>query len=324
MDEPLAAQWRGEHIESWHSGILALVGPDGTPRVVRGDPATPIYARSTLKPVQALPLLLGGAAAAFGLTDEVLAITCASHSGDARHRAAASTLLAAAGFTESDLQCGTHLPYDEPTARALVGPPTPLYCNCSGKHAGMLAVCRHHGWDPTAYRDPDHPLQRWIRDLLAELSGVPAAAIGHAVDGCGVPVWHLPVQGLALTFARLTTPDGLRPEVAAAARRLTGAMIAHPHLVAGTGRLDTDFIAATGYVAKIGGEGVYAGGIPGAGLGWALKVADGNKRALGPALARALEAAGFDLPDDPKLAPHIAPAVKNNHGAVVGHVRAAW
>lgn len=326
---PLALQWRGEDVESVHQGHLAVVDVGGGEHLTRGEPAASVYARSSLKPVQVLPLLLGGAAEAFGLPDEAIAVAMASHSGEACHREAVSRLLERAGVSARALQCGTHEPYHAPTARALIASgevPTVLHCNCSGKHAAMLAVCRHHGFDPDTYREPAHPLQRWIRDLLAELSDLSAAEIGHAVDGCGVPVWRLPVARLARVFARLGTPTALRPELRAAATRAGTLMARYPRLIGGEDRLDTDLMAACGgaVICKIGGEGVHAGAIAGTGLGWAIKVADGHKRALGPALARALAELGHPLPDNETLAKHIAPVVRNNRGEQVGTIQAAW
>ncbi len=327
--EPLALAMRSGLVESWHLGHLAVVEADGTLLASRGDPMAEVYVRSAAKPIQALPLWLTGAAKAFALPPASLAVAMASHSGEDVHRGAVQDLLDRAGVDAALLGCGTHVPYHEPTAEALRRSglaPGPLYCNCSGKHAGMLAVCRHLGWDLAGYRDADHPLQRLIRDLLAELAEVPATAIGHGVDGCGAPVWRLPLVGLARAFARLGDPGGLRPELAAAARAAAETLAAHPRLVAGEDRLDTDLVAAGAgaLVAKIGGEAVHAGAWLGGGPGWAIKVGDGNRRAIGPALARAAALVGRPLPDDPRLARHLRPEVRNNHGDVVGHVVPAW
>ncbi|MDB5097007.1 MAG: L-asparaginase [Cyanobacteria bacterium RYN_339] len=313
---PLAVQWRGDEPESVHHGHLVAVDATGQVLFALGEPTERIYARSAVKPVQVLPLLLSGAAEAYGLPDACLAVAMASHSGEEAHRAAVRALLELAGLDEGQLQCGTHAPYHEPTATALLlrgEAPTPLYCNCSGKHAGMLAVCRHQGWDLAGYRDADHPLQCWIRELLAGLAEVPVADLGHAIDGCGVPVWRLPLIGLARAFSRLAgSADPVH-------QRVAKLMTEHPHLIAGTGRLDTDLMRAGGgrVFGKIGGEAVHAGGVRGTGIGWAIKVTDGNKRALGPALARLLEMVGHpvDLP---------TAVVYNNRREAVGRVAAAF
>jgi L-asparaginase II len=326
---PLAVRFRGERPESVHLGHLVILDVHGHVLLARGDAHAPIFARSALKPVQALPLFLSGAAEAFGLPDEALAVALASHSGDLSHQAAVQCLLDLAGLDARDLQCGTHPPYDESTALALALrqlPPTVLHCNCSGKHAAMLAVCRHKGWDLLTYRERAHPLQQWIHALLAELTGLDGAQIADAIDGCGVPVWHLPLSGLARAFARLGTPAVLRGELRQAAQRIAGLMADRPALIAGTGRFDTDLLAMTGdrLIAKIGGEGVHVGAVRGTSLGWAIKVADGNKRALGPALARALAEIGHPLPAGEPLCAHTSPVVYNNRREVVGRLEAGW
>jgi L-asparaginase II len=323
--EPLACTWRSGEVESWHLGHLAVVDRTGRVLVARGDPATSIWVRSAAKPFQALPLWLTGAAEAYGLAPASLAVAMASHSGEPIHREAVQALLDAAGLDAGLLGCGLHEPYHEETAWALRRAGTPadvLHCNCSGKHAGMLAVCKHQGWDLATYLESGHPLQRMIRGLIAELAGVPAESIASGVDGCSAPVWRLPVIGLARAFARLGDPADLRPELAAAARAATTAMATHPYLVAGEGRLDTDLIAsgAGRLVSKIGGEAVHGGADLTAGLGWGLKIGDGDRRAIAPAVARALALAGAPLPEDEKLGDHVGPAVTNNHGDVVGHI----
>jgi L-asparaginase II len=329
LGEPLALVTRSGQVESVHAGHLVVVAPDGTVLVHRGDVDAPIWVRSSVKPLQALPLLLSGAADALGLSTEALAVAQASHSGTDAHRAVVEGVMGRIGLPVSALRCGRHAPYDEATAQALIRAgeaPDVLRCNCSGKHAGMLAVCRHMGWDTARYLQPEHPLQRWIRALIADAAGVEPDAVGVGVDGCGAPVWRLPLRGLALAYARLGSGRGLSDEVAAAAARALAAFTAHADLVAGPGRLDTALVEAGAgrLVAKIGGEAVHAGTWLDGGPAWALKVTDGAKRALGPALGRALEVAGRPLPDHPGLAAHVSPVVVNNSGERVGAVEAAF
>ncbi|MEB3329059.1 MAG: asparaginase [Candidatus Sericytochromatia bacterium] len=329
LGEPLALVTRSGEVESIHAGHLVVVTAEGRVLVSRGDPDTAVWVRSSVKPLQVLPLLLSGAADALALAPETLAVAQASHSGTDRHRAVVQALMTRAGLPLSALRCGRHTPYDEATAHALIragAVPDTLRCNCSGKHAAMLVVCQHLGWDLAGYRDPDHPLQRWIRDLLAAAAGVPSHAVGVGVDGCGAPVWRLSVRGLAQAYARVASGRGLNDDVAAAAARALEAFARHPELVAGPGRLDTALVGAGAgrLVAKIGGEAVHAGAWLGEGPAWALKVTDGGKRAIGPALARALTLAGCPLPPSPGLAGHLAPEVINNLGARVGEVRPAF
>jgi L-asparaginase II len=314
---------RAGRVESAHYGHLVAVSPNGDTLASYGDPSFGFYARSTMKPVQLLPLLLSGAADAYALPDTCLAVAAGSHAGQDFHVAAVDELLDRAGVSADALQCGTHAPLHEPTAQALIREglsPNVRQCNCSGKHAAMLAVCRHEGWDLATYRSPDHPLQRWIRELIAELADLPTEALAFGVDGCGVPVWHLPLDRLARVFARLTSLSHLRLDVRLAAERVMAAMTARPEWVSGPGRVDTELMIAGrgGLVAKIGGEGVHAGGVSGAGIGWAMKVIDGNRRAIAPALTAMLETLGHPVAVHEALQTHVAPVVKNNRGEIVG------
>ncbi|HEY9721708.1 MAG TPA: asparaginase [Oscillatoriaceae cyanobacterium] len=326
--EPLAIRTRNGRAESVHHGHLVVLSADGE-RVRRGNPDAGQYARSTMKPFQALPLVMTGAAEAYGLSERCLAIACASHAGEDAHREAVSELLHGAGLVPEQLQCGVHAPLNEQSAAKLVAlgrSPDVLHNNCSGKHAGMLAVCRHQGWPLETYRDPEHPLQRRIRSTIADLAEMPEAALVHGVDGCGVPVWYLPLTALARLFLMLGTPSLAPSPFRDALTRLANAMASHPALVSGPGRLDTELMTAGSgaLLAKIGGEGVHAGGWRDRGLAWAIKVDDGNRRAIGPALARALAQAGAPLPEAEALAAHVAAPTTNHHGQVLGVMEAGW
>ena len=316
-DAPLAAVRRGGIVESVHRGRVAYCDPAGEVLETIGDPEGYIYARSAAKPFQALPLVLSGAANAFGLTEEEISIACASHNGEERHLAVVRSLLAKAGLSESDLQNGVHSPFYRPAAKELARrgeKPTAIHGNCSGKHAGMLAVSVHEGYDRATYREPGHPLQRWILTLLAEVCGVEEDEVLVAGDNCGVPTFALPLRALATGFARLATGEELRDETARAALRIRDAMRAHPFLVAGTDRLDTDLMAATDLVTKIGAEAVLAAGSSD-GWGMALKISDGADRALRPvgyaALARREVPVAVELGE-----------LRGLHGEIVGEIEA--
>jgi L-asparaginase II len=321
---------RNGRVESAHYGHLAVVGPTGEPLLSKGAPTQPIYARSTLKPVQMLPLFLTGAADAYEIPERSLAVGMASHAGQEFHVEAVQELLERAGLSAEMLQCGTHMPLHEPTAHQLIREgraPEVRQCNCSGKHAAMLAVCRHEGWDLATYRSPDHPLQVWIRQLIAGLADLTPEAIAYGVDGCGVPVWNMPLDRLALVFARLANPKGLEGDLKVAIGRATDLMTRYPEYVSGPGRLDTELMRAEEgcLIAKIGGEGVHAGGVTGnASFGWAMKIIDGNRRAIGPTLAAALSALGYPLNVTYSLETHLAPVVINNRGERVGEGVAAF
>jgi L-asparaginase II len=318
---------RGDLVESVHRVSVAVVRGDGRLVAEAGDPSQVTFWRSAAKPFQALPLLADGAADAFGLTPPELALACASHSSEAAHLAVAAGFLRRIGATVDDLACGPHTPLSPAVAERVVREGvalTPLWSNCSGKHAGMLALARHHGWPTAGYHLPDHPVQRRILDEVARWAEVPVAAIPTATDGCTAVTFALPLTAMAGAWARFgsaTTPGPAR---------LRSAMTAHPELVAGTGRLCTELMAAwQGRVlAKVGAAGVYCAALPEVGLGVALKVADGDSAAAAPALlavlrallARAAPERGYDLAP---FEVYAESAIANTRGTTVGAVRAA-
>jgi L-asparaginase II len=316
-DAPLVALRRGAIVESVHRGRVAVCDPSGAVLDAIGDPGGYVYARSSAKPFQALPLLLTGAAADRGLTDEEIAVACGSHGGEERHLAAVRSMLDKAGLSEKNLQSGAHPPMYGPAADALAQSgrrPGPIHGNCSGKHAGMLAVCVHEGWDTTGYRDPGHRLQRRIVEVLGEVCGLDHDEILVGLDGCGVPAFALPLSNLAAGFARLATGENLHDDLADAAGRVVRAMRGHPFMVAGTGRLDTAVMNGTSLVTKVGAEAVFAAGSP-EGWGMAIKISDGAGRALRPVALAALARRGTKPPDEPETAP-----VLNLHGEHAGTV----
>jgi len=316
-DVPLVAVRRGALVESVHRGRLAVCDAGGELIEAAGDPEGYVYARSSAKPFQALPLLLSGAADAFGLNDEELAVVCASHNAEEPHLAAVRSILARAGLSEEDLQSGAHPPMYAPAAAELARrgeEPKQVYGNCSGKHAGMLAICVYEGWETTRYRDPDHPLQRWILQTVARVCGLERDEILLAGDGCGLPAFAMPLRNLATGFARLATGENLPDDLAEAAWRIRRAMRKHPYMVAGTGRLDTDVMRGADLVAKSGAEGVFAAGSLD-GWGLALKVSDGTTRAVSPAALAALARQGVEAPQTSESHP-----VHDLHGATVGSI----
>lgn len=284
-DAPLVALKRGDLLESVHRGRLAVCDPSGEVVEAAGDAEGFFYPRSALKPFQALPLVLSGAAEAFGLCEEEVSVACASHAGEERHVAAVTSILKKIGLSEADLDNGAHPPLHAPSAEDLVRRGEgfgKVHGNCSGKHAGMLAVCVHEGWSTKGYRNPDHPLQRRVLEVLAVVCGVEPERTPVGGDGCGAPAFAMPVRSLATGFARLATGEGLPEEVAEAAIRVRDAMRGHPFMVSGTGRFDTDVMEKTDLVAKGGADGVWACGSE-EGWGIALKISDGASRAVPPA-----------------------------------------
>jgi L-asparaginase II len=314
-DVPLAVVRRGELVESVHRGRLALFDPSGDELESLGDPEAYVYLRSSAKPLQALPLILSGAADDFGLTDEELAVACASHNAEEPHLATVRSILEKAGLSEDDLQSGAHPPMYGPAAAKLVREgeePRPIHGNCSGKHAGMLAVCVHEGYETLGYRDPGHPLQRRILRLIAEVCGVEEDEVLIAGDNCGVPTFALPLRSFATGLARIATGDELPDPLAGAALRLRDAMRSHPFMVAGTGRFDTELMEHTHLLVKGGAEAVLAVGDP-EGWGMALKVSDGSHRAVRPAAVAALAQMGVRVEDGEAI-------VRGLHGETVGEI----
>jgi len=325
LHAPLTEFVRGASVESVHYGSVAVVDRDG--RVVRsaGDPYALTFTRSALKPVQALPFVAGGGLERFGFSQAQTALLCASHSGEPRHVEAVADMLARAGLTGAALQCGTHAPgFYEASGR--VPPPPPystLQHNCSGKHSGMLAWCVQCG-EPTAdYLAYDHPLQQAIRRAVATFSGVAEARLVSGIDGCSAPNYALPLAALARAYARLATAT-VDADYGEAPRRLATAMTAHPEMVSGEHRSDLALMRAGrgDWVTKVGAEGVQAIGIRSLGLGIAVKVADGQKRGLFPALVAVLRALGVvDAAAQALLAPWGDRAVTNYRGLTTGELR---
>lgn len=317
--------WRGSLVESRHDVSVAVADGTGELRAWAGDPALVVFARSSIKPLQALPLVEDGIADRYGLTEEELALVCASHDGEPMHVALARSILRRIGMSEDALGCGPDRPMGVAAARALAESgekPLRVHNNCSGKHAGMLALALGHGWPVAGYLRHDHPVQERMLDVVAHWSGLEAEDIGTAVDGCGVVTFALPLSGLARAFGRFA---GSARRGGGAEARIVRAMTGHPAVVAGEGRLDTDIVRVTGgrVLAKVGAEGVFAAMIPGAELGVVLKVEDGAKRAAAPALIGVLRALGVLSGEEVgALAAHAEPDVVNTRGERVGALRA--
>lgn len=317
-DVPLAALRRGGLVESLHRGRYAFCDARGAVLDSGGDVETPVWVRSSAKPFQALPLVASGAADTLGLTDEEIAVACGSHTGEEPHLAAVRSILRKAGLTEDALQSGAHSPLAASAAEAMVragGAPRPIHGNCSGKHAGMLALCAHRGWDTASYRDPEHPVQREILRAVRSVCPLDERDVVLGGDGCGAPALALPLDSLATGFARLAGGESLPDEYAGAARRVRRAMREHPFMVAGAGRLDTRMMRSSETLCKSGAEGVFAAGLPD-GRGLAIKVSDGNGRAVEPAALSLLGKLGAG----PLPAPEAV--VRDLHGAAVGSVAA--
>ncbi len=296
MSEILTRVFRGETLESIHRGHLIVVEGDGNVVKSLGNPETVTFFRSSAKAFQAIPFITSGAAGRFGMTEDEIAIACASHSGEDFHVSIAAKMLEKMGLNESDLRCGTHLPFDDKTAKALIRAEkkaTQLQNNCSGKHAAMLGFAKHIGADITRYEDTEHPIQQAILECVSKFTDVPQDVIKLGVDGCTAPNFALPISGMAKSFARLVfPPETFDDKTREACRGVVTAMLNYPEIIGGTGRLDTEIMQAGRgkVVSKVGAEGVYVAGVLPcerwkSGLGIAFKIEDGDDKRARPVVA---------------------------------------
>lgn len=298
---------RGGAVESRHAGALAVLDADGAVLAALGDIDRPVFPRSAVKVLQALPLVASGAAERLALTDAELALACASHGGEPLHASTAAAMLAKAGLDAGCLECGTHWPYSEPAMRALAaggGEPSALHNNCSGKHAGFLCLACEMSRQAAGaaadvrafargYVQPDHPVMREVTAALEATTGASLASAPRGTDGCSIPTYAIPLRQLALAFARVGSGHGLSADHARAAQRLRRAVAREPFMVAGSGRMDTRVMQRLGerVFMKVGAEGMYCAALPEPGLGVAIKIDDGNNaRAAEVAMAAVIEA----------------------------------
>lgn len=315
---------RGDVVESRHRVHAAVIGADDVLMAAARDSALVTMWRSCAKPLQVLPLLASGGFDRLGWQHEELALACASHGGEPEHVAVAQRMLASLGLEEGDLACGPHEPLSVRGAKLVREsglPPTRLHNNCAGKHAAMLARAKTSGWATRGYEQADHPVQRACLGEVSAWTGVPLDDMPLGVDGCGVAVMALPLNRMALAYARwgraIHSGEDLPARTAAAIRR-------HPHLFGGTDRFDTVLIEETqgSVIAKVGAEGVHSVTVPSMGIGLALKVEDGALRAQHVAVLHALQQLQVlprELP--PRLAEFSERSVRNTRGEVVGAIR---
>jgi L-asparaginase II len=336
--EPLVEVKRGSITESRHRGHIVAVEPDGNIIASLGAPHNVTYLRSSAKPFQALPLLLTGAADRFGFTDREVALACASHNGEPIHTEIAASMLRKIGLGPEALKCGVHEPYSAEAARELRErgeEPNVLHNNCSGKHIGMLAVALHLGAPIENYDSPENPVQKAIANVLAEFSDVAVTDMAVGIDGCGAPIFGITMKAMALTYARLVSPPRSFDETTRdACARVVRVMTAYPELIGGTSeRLDTEVMrAARGrVVSKVGADGVYTAGIVPCeewpnGLGFALKIEDGDDRRARPTVVvESLRQLGVLRDESLEAVSRYAFfPVKNRRGDLVGEITASF
>jgi L-asparaginase II len=328
MSNPVLVEvLRGQHIESAHRGAVSVCDAAGRALLEIGDVSRPVFPRSAVKAIQALPLVESGAADALGFGDRQLALACASHRGEPAHVELARSMLASASLEESALECGVHWPtnHDATVALAHSGQlPTALHNNCSGKHSGFLCTCKHIGLAHRGYVAFEHPFQATIRETMEDVTGAPHDAGNSAIDGCSIPTYAIPISNLALGFARMATGERLSADRAKAAKRLFSACMAEPFFVSGSDAADRSLMqAAPGRIfVKTGAEGVYCAAVPELGLGIALKCDDGASRAAETMVAAVLaKLLNSDEPLSARLDELARPDIPSRKGVAVGQVR---
>ncbi len=316
---------RGPHVESIHRGAVAVADARGALRLSLGNVERAIFPRSALKPIQAVPLIESGAADAFAVSDEELALACASHSGEPQHTERIAAWQRRIGCSAADLACGPHRPVHEPTASAMIVRGerwTSLHNNCSGKHTGFMTLARGLGAPVANYQEHDHPVQRAVEATLKEMAGL-TGPLPYGIDDCTVPNFAVPLAALAGAMAQIAAPAALPFGRADVRRRILAAMMDHPELVAGTGRPCTLLMQQNPRIAvKTGAEGVYVAILPELGFGAAIKIDDGASRAAETAIAALLIALGA-TPDDGAAAGMARAPVLNTRGVQIGERRAA-
>jgi L-asparaginase II len=322
---------RGTSVESRHRGAFVVMDADGAVVLSAGEIDLPVFPRSAVKALQALPLVENGFADRFGLSADEIALCCSSHSGEPRHVAASASMLAKAGHDRGCLECGSHWPIFEKSQRAMVAAgetPTALHNNCSGKHAGFVCLSCGIDADPKGYVGASHPVQKAVRAALVEMTGAAHDNDRMGIDGCSIPTYAVPLKALAVGFARFGADGGsgatMGPQRVKAAQRIRAAVAAHPSMVAGTGRFDSVLMTALGARAftKTGAEAVFCGALPELGLGIALKIDDGGTRAseavMASLIARFLPLEGHQREVVEALR---QPLMHNWNGIEVGRVR---
>lgn len=317
---------RGDEVESVHAVSVAVTDAAGHLVAQSGNPELVTFWRSAAKPFQAWPTVADGAADRFNLADDALALACASHSSERVHLDVAERMLRHIGVGEDALACGPHPPLGTAVADMVARTGlslTPRWSNCSGKHAGMLALALHRGWPTNGYERSGHPVQDRITASVSEWTGVAREQLRFGVDGCTALCFGLPLTGMARAYARLGGNED------ASLRRLAEAMLAHPNLVGGSGRFCTELMVQWPgeVIAKVGAEGIYSAALPRHGLGIALKIEDGDMRSAPAALLAVLREVGahvgMDLTPLGALQRIAEPVIFNTRGEVTGALRAA-
>jgi L-asparaginase II len=324
LEGPTVLVIRGNYVESRHRVAYAVASIDGRVLAYAGDVEEPVFMRSSAKPLVCAAIVASGAAEKFKFTLQELAIIAGSHSGEPYHVETVRGILQKIGLDENVLRCGAHPPFHEPSALALTNAceqPKQVHNNCSGKHAGMLALAVYRGVGVENYISRDHPVQVEILAACADMLAVRPESMPVAIDGCGTPVIAVPLRAGATFYAKLSNPETLGARWRSALSHVCRAMLSHPEYVGGTGRFDTDLMSTTPTViCKSGAEGYHATCMVAKHTGMAVKVVDGNDRAVSPFVVNALISEGVVLDNQAKLQQHRCPAIINHAHQTVGEI----
>lgn len=326
--EPLSVVTRNDYIESIHYGFVCIVNSSGKVLYNLGNYHTKIFFRSSAKPIQVIPLIQSGGAAAFNLSPKEIAIACASHSGQKIHQDTVKEILQKLELNEITLHCGIMTPYSEEENKRLIAegkPPSVFHCSCSGKHSAMLALAKFRGYNIDDYERITNPVQQEILKTIAEFTGEDANSIPIAIDGCGAPIYLLPIYKIALSYARLAMYSQ-KPESPYynSCKTVFNSMAQYPVIVAGDYEFCTELMRVTTgkLIGKVGCEAVYCLGIKEGGLGICIKIVDGNERAVYPVVIQVLRELGILSNTEFKsLKPWYRQVLKNNLGEEIGEIR---
>lgn len=330
MSEILIEVYRGEFVESIHRGNIVVIKSDGNILNSLGEHNYTTFMRSASKPVQAIAALECGIVERYGLDLAEIAILMSSHSGEKIHIDVLNSILEKIGIEKDILHCGAHDPLGIEAARELISnglSPTMLHCNCSGKHLAQIAAAKIKGFSLEDYYRPNNGLQSFIRNTILQFSGAKEEQIHMGIDGCGVPVYCMPLENMALAYANLCNENFMDGRYKKSQNYVISAMTVHPEMIGGRGRFDTGLMSRFGdrLIGKFGDEGIYCVGLIGKGIGIALKIEDGHTRAVGPAVLETLRQLGVVSTEElTPLKDFWNPPIKNHRGEIVGEIRASF
>jgi len=328
IENILAITTRNNILESTHKGYVVVSDSDGN--ILKGTHSEypKVFTRSALKPIQALPFLLNDGLDKFGFTTKELALIIGSHSGEDEQVEIVERILKTIGLSEKDLRCGSHYPLNEKFKNKLIKEnkeASQVHCNCSGKHAGMLAVCLLNNWSIDNYIQYEHPLQKEIRFHISNILNIPEKNLEWGIDGCGLPTYLIGLDKLAEFFAKIVNSEKY-PEYTKAFNLIKSTFMQYPNLVAGEGRIDTQIIQAypNKCISKMGGEAVLGFALTDEKIGIAIKIEDGSNRAMIPILLRTLENLGIDVKNSESLNKLLSLPIYNNSKKVVGFIESNY